>query len=120
MNTPIIRPSLIYLINLAGGMKTALIVITLIAVVVAIVVGACISISCYFNDLPESTLRRLFKISVISGICCTLACVAIPSEKTCYTMLVGSQLTPQNIQSVGNDLKSAVEYIFEKIDELEE
>lgn len=120
MNTPIIRPSLIYLINLAGGMKTALIVITLIAVVVAIVVGACISISCYFNDLPESTLRRLFKISVISGIRCTLACVAIPSEKTCYTMLVGSQLTPQNIQSVGNDLKSTVDYIFEKIDELEE
>jgi hypothetical protein len=120
MNTPIIRPSLIYLINLAGGMKTALIVITVIAVIVAITASSCISISCCLDDPSESTWKKLFKISVISGICCTLAYVAIPSEKTCYTMLVGSQLTPQNIQSVGNDLKSAVDYIFEKIDELEE
>lgn len=53
MNTPLIKPSLIYLINFADGMKTALIVITVIAVIVAIVVGACISISCCFND-PQS------------------------------------------------------------------
>jgi hypothetical protein len=120
MNTPIIRPSLIYLINLADGMKTALIVITVIAVVVAITMCAYISIGCYYNKRPKLTEKKLLRISVISGICCTLACVAIPSEKTCYTMLVGSQLTPQNIQSVGNDLKSAVDYIFEKINELEE
>ena len=120
MNTPIIKPSLIYLINLADGMKTALIVITAMAVVVAIAMCAYISIGCYYKERPKLAEKKLLKISVISGICCILACTAIPSEKTCYTMLVSSQLTPQNIQSVGNDLKSAVGYIFEKIDELEE
>lgn len=120
MNTPIIRPSLIYLINLADGMKTALIVITAMAIIVAIAMCAYISIGCYYNKHPKLTEKKLLRISIISGICCTLACVAIPSKKTCYTMLAGSQLTPQNIQSVGNDLKSAVDYIFEKIDELEE
>lgn len=58
MNTPIIRPSLIYLINFADGMKTALIVITVIAVIVAIVVGACISISCCFNDPPRVNIEK--------------------------------------------------------------
>lgn len=120
MNTPLIKPSLIYLINLACNAKFALIMITAIAVIVAIVMGSYISIGCYYKERPKLTEKKLLRISVISGICCTLACTAIPSEKTCYTMLVSSQLTPQNIQSVGNDLKSAVDYIFEKIDELEE
>lgn len=120
MNTPLIKPSLIYLINLADEMKTALIVITAIAVVVAIAMCAYISIGCYYKERPKLTEKKLLRISVISGICCMLACTVIPSKETCYATLVGAQLTPQNIQSVGNDLKSAVDYIFEKIDELEE
>lgn len=59
MNTPIIRPSLIYLINLADGMKTALIVITVIAVVVAITMCAYISIGCYYNKRPKLTEKKV-------------------------------------------------------------
>lgn len=58
MNTPLIKPSLIYLINLADGMKTALIVITVIAVVVAITVGSCISISCCLSDPPRVNIEK--------------------------------------------------------------
>lgn len=72
----------------------------------------------------ERDVRQYFikwlKIPAIVLISSSVLNLAIPYKQDCYAMLVTSQLTPQNIQSVGNDLKSAVDYIFEKIDELEE
>lgn len=119
MNTPIIRPSLIYLINLCDNFKTALFIVMLVAGFVVVV-----SLYEYLNEENEEKERRYFskqfKILIVALISSLAMNIALPSKKTCYTMLVGSQLTPQNIQSVGNDLKSAVDYIFEKIDELEE
>lgn len=116
MNTPIIRPSLIYLINLCDNFKTALFIVML-ATGFVVVVG----LYEYLNEEEERRyFNKWFKILIIALISSLAMNIALPSEKTCYTMLVSSQLTPQNIQSVGNDLKSAVDYIFEKIDELEE
>ena len=116
MNTPIIRPSLIYLINLCDNFKTALFIVML-ATGFVVVVG----LYEYLNEEEERRyFNKWFKILIIALISSLAMNIALPSEKTCYTMLVSSQLTPQNIQSVGNDLKSAVDYIFQKIDELEE
>ena len=116
MNTPIIRPSFIYLINLCDNFKTALFIVVL-AKGFVVVVG----LYEYLNEEEERRyFNKWFKILIIALISSLAMNIALPSEKTCYTMLVSSQLTPQNIQSVGNDLKSAVDYIFEKIDELEE
>lgn len=126
MNTPIIKPSLIYLINLACNAKFALImIITAAALAVAVIVVVWfITEYEHIGKEKERDVRQYFikwfKILIIALISSLAMNIALPSEKTCYTMLVSSQLTPQNIQSVGNDLKSAVDYIFEKIDELEE
>lgn len=58
MNTPLIKPSLIYLINLADEMKTALIVITAIAVVVAIAMCAYIYIDRLLLQGTPKTNRK--------------------------------------------------------------
>lgn len=116
MNTPIIKPSLIYLINLCDNFKTVLFIVMLVAGFVVV-----IGLYEYLDEEEERQyFNKWFKIPIIALISSLALNIALPSEKTCYTMLVSSQLTPQNIQSVGNDLKSAVDYIFEKIDELEE
>lgn len=116
MNTPIIKPSLIYLINLCNNFKAALFIVMLVAGFVV-----AVSLYEYFNEEEERRyFSKWFKILIVTLLSSLALNIALPSEKTCYTMLVSSQLTPQNIQSVGNDLKSAVDYIFEKINELEE
>lgn len=126
MNTPIIKPSLIYLINLACNAKFALImIITVAALAVAIIVVVWfIAEYEHIGKEKERDVRQYFikwlKIPTIVLISSLALNLAIPYKQDCYAMLVTSQLTPQNIQSVGNDLKSAVDYIFEKIDELEE
>lgn len=116
MNTPIIKPSLIYLINLCDNFKTALFIVMLV-----VGFAAAVSLYEYLNEEEERRyFSERFKILIVALISSSALNIALPSEKTCYTMLVSSQLTPQNIQSVGNDLKSAVDCIFEKINELEE
>ena len=116
MNTPIIKPSLICLINLCDNLKTALFIVMLV-----VGFAAAVSLYEYLNEEEERRyFSERFKILIVALISSLALNIALPSEKTCYTMLVSSQLTPQNIQSVGNDLKSAVDYIFEKINELEE
>lgn len=126
MSTPIINPWIIYLISLCDNLK----VISIIAICITVVVVIIIGLRWVFdeNDCCDEedakAIRQYYmkwiKIPTIVLICSLVFGIVLPSEKTCYTMLVSSQLTPQNIQSVGNDLKSAVDYIFEKINELEE
>lgn len=126
MSTPIINPWIIYLISLCHNLKF----ISIIAICITVVAVVIIGLSCGFEEYDccdkedAKAIRQYYmewiKIPAIVLISSLALNIALPSEKTCYTMLVSSQLTPQNIQSVGNDLKSAVDYIFEKINELEE
>ena len=126
MNIPIINPWIIYLISLCHSLKFISIIATLIAITAVILIGIAWASDeddcCDEEDVKA--IRQYYmewiKIPAIVLICSLVFGIVLPNEKTCYTMLVTSQLTPQNIQSVGNDLKSAVDYIFEKIDELEE
>lgn len=126
MSTPIINPWIIYLISLCHNLKF----ISIIAICITVVAVVIIGLSCGFEEYDccdkedAKAIRQYYmewiKIPAIVLICSLVFNLVLPTEKTCYTMLVSSQLTPQNIQSVGNDLKSAVDYIFEKINELEE
>lgn len=46
------------------------------------------------------------------------ACFALlPSKKTCYQMMIASQITDDNIQKAEDTIKKSVDYIFEKINE---
>ena len=41
----------------------------------------------------------------------------LPSKKTCYQMMIASQITDNNIQKAEDVIKDSVDYIFEKINE---
>lgn len=128
MNTPIINPMWIYLINVVGSINELL---SLIAPIIGLlfVVGALIYIpwrACeyyekYDDDVAKDKLfKKMLKVgAIVTVISLTLSCVT-PNKQTCYTMLVGSYITPENIESTGENIKSTIDYIFEKIDELEE
>ena len=125
MNIPIINPWIIYLISLCHSLKFISIIATLIAITAVILIGiawASDEDDCC-DEEDAKAIRQYYmkwiKIPTIVLICSLVFGIVLPSEKTCYTMLVSSQLTEENIHNVGNNAKEVVDYIFEKIEEVQ-
>lgn len=125
MNTPIINPWVIYLINLCDNLKTLSIIAICITVVAVIIIGlSWVFAECDCCDEEDAKVIRQYymkwiKIPTIVLTCSLVFGIVLPTEKTCYTMLVSSQLTEENIHNVGDNAKEVVDYIFEKIQEVQ-
>lgn len=125
MNAPIINPWVIYLINLCDNIKTLSIIAICITVVAVVIIGLSWGFEEYDCCDEEDTkaIRQYYmkwiKIPTVVLICSLVFNAALPTEKTCYTMLVSSQLTEENIHNVGDNAKEVVDYIFEKIQEVQ-
>lgn len=125
MNTPIINPWVIYLINLCDNMKTLSIIAICITVAAVVLIGGALVFEEHDCCDEEDTkaIRQYYmkwiKIPAIILICSLVFGIVLPTEKTCYTMLVTSQLTEENIHNVGDNAKEVVDYIFEKIEEVQ-
>lgn len=125
MSTPIINPWIIYLISLCHNLKF----ISIIAICITVVAVVIIGLSCGFEEYDccdkedAKAIRQYYmewiKIPAIVLICSLVFGIVLPNEKTCYTMLVSSQLTEENIHNVGDNAKEVVDYIFEKIQEVQ-
>lgn len=125
MNTLIINPWIIYLISLCNNLKF----ISIIAICITVVAVVPIGIAWAFDEddccdeEDAKAIRQYYmkwiKIPAIVLICSLVFGIVLPTEKTCYTMLVTSQLTEENIHNVGNNAKEVVDYIFEKIEEVQ-
>lgn len=107
--TPIINPLLFYLIDVISNLKIMCCIFPL-----AILGGFIIWIACD-EDASEEKLNRLFKKWFIVTIVFLAFTLFLPSKKTCYQMMVSSQVTEENIKSAEDVIKDSVDYIFEKI-----
>lgn len=70
----------------------------------------------YFMEEGE-LLPHFIKLLTISVIVLFVS-VLVPTQKTVYTIMVASQITPSNIQLVGGTLKSTMDYMFDKTEKL--
>ena len=94
----------------------------LIAIIVVGALGFVQFIENY-DDLDEfleeyHTIIKWFKRGCISLIIAVAVLLFTPSEKTLYSMVVLENLTPNNIEAVGDTGKDVVDYIFDKIDQM--
>lgn len=125
MSTPIINPWIIYLISLCHNLKFISIIAICITVVAVVIIGLSWAFDedDYCDEEDAKAIRQYYmkwiKIPAIVLICSLVFGIVLPTEKTCYTMLVTSQLTEENIHNVGNNAKEVVDYIFEKIEEVQ-
>lgn len=125
MNTPIINPWVIYLINLCDNMKTLSIIAICITVAAVVLIGGALVFEEHdcCDEQDAKAIRQYYmkwiKIPAIVLICSLVFNLVLPTEKTCYTMLVSSQLTEENIHNIGDNAKEVVDYIFEKIQEVQ-
>lgn len=121
---PIINPAIIYVINLIGSLRVGLIVAT--------VIFAVLTIFCAINymDMSEGnsekckqSARNFLRSSKRFLVCFALTFVLAlftPSKDTCIEMVVASYVTPDNIDAGVEKTKETVDYIVDKIKEVNE
>lgn len=103
----IINPWIIYLIAVLNHLS--------IAALIGIAVGAGIMITILCDD-PDNIKRfRFGKWLFIIGI--TLM-ILIPSKGEMYTMLVADTVTYEMVDTVGEGVKGAVDYVVDAVDQM--
>lgn len=126
MNNPIINPWLIYAIHTIDNISTVSSVIAFFGVV-GFIVGiiayllwrndSCCSI--YEDDVAfDKKVRLYLKRGGIALIIILLLSMVIPTKETMYTMVAMRYVTVENINGGVETVKSAVDYVFERINEL--
>lgn len=114
--TPIINPWLFYLVDVIGNFKQAFLVLLLIIVIgfgatfLLEVGGAADEL-----ELDEAKIIKNLKKMVVAGVLLMTLNMLLPSKKTCYQMMIASQVTDNNIKKAEDVIKDSVDYIFEKI-----
>ena len=111
MNSPILNPIWFYLIELFERFGIAFVVIGIFALI-----GGVVAIFISMAEV-EDVPKCVKKIMIIGAIVLAIGGI-IPSEKTCYKMIVTSYITPANIESVRGEAIDLIDYIIEKVDEL--
>lgn len=116
--TPIINPWLFYLVDVIGNFKSACFVLILL-IVIGFGVITLIEIGEAADELEldeAKVIKNLKKMAIVVVLLMTFN-MLLPSKKTCYQMMIASQITDNNIQKAEDVIKNSVDYIFEKINE---
>lgn len=107
---PVINPVWFYLTDVIGTLKVA-IGYVLIITFIAFIVEAT-------TDVLDSKEWKLYKIAfIVLGITAFIG-LLLPSENTCYKMLVASYITPDNLNLFGESVTNAVDYIIESVEKV--
>lgn len=124
---PIINPWIMYVIGLVNNISyifTAVIIFLFFAIIIVVILGLVQFVENYdnFDEFLEEyhTAVKWFKRGCITLIVAGIVIIFMPSEKTLYSMVVLDNVTPNNIEAVGNTGKDVVDYIFDKIDHMNE
>ena len=116
--TYIINPWVFYLLNLIGNIVVlcwSLIVIAVTTYLVYVTVWWCVDL--YDSDKYPSPLAILKKWK-IPVILCITALILIPSQETCYKMLIASQVTTEHIADAKETIREVADYIVESAKEI--
>lgn len=111
MNSPLFNPLWFYLIELFERFGIVFVIIGFFAVI-----GGGIAIFIFMME-GDDISKCVKKIIVVGAILLALGGL-IPSKETCYKMIVASYVTPANIEGVKGEATDLIDYIIEKIDEL--
>ena len=119
---PIISPWSIYFADVLPSLGHISLTIAIIASVsfglVALFWGI-VSFDCPLDKEETEGFRKImFKICLPIMLVGYLIFVLTPSKKTIYTMMVVKQITPHNIEILGDSAKDVVDYITDEIKEL--
>ncbi len=123
---PIISPWFFYFIEVGDALDTITLVFTFIAGIAW--AGLWIAALCQFDEddtFKENLQNKAFQVcwrlgkkAMIIMFVLLTATAVIPSKETMIEMAVTQQITPDNLDKGKDVVKSATDYIFEKLQEV--
>lgn len=108
---PIINPWLFYIVDVIDSFKFT---IFLLLMLFTLIFGVQAVIENNNEEDEVKVIKVIKKMFIVVTLGLTFS-TFIPSKKTCYQMMVASQVTEENIQKAEDVIKDSVDYIFEKI-----
>ena len=114
-STYYIHPVWFYLTHLSQGFGTAFTILGILSaiVTVALLIGLIID-----AEIDEKINKTVKKTTIIMGICAIITIflsVTIPDKQTCIEMMVASQVTHENVETVKEEVFEIVDYVTEKV-----
>lgn len=118
--TYIIHPIWFYLIGVAGSLQCTFFVTGIIGLIIAflMLLVAGLETGGDLEDMQDFLKKFKLKFFLIIGIIFTIVGNFIPSQQTCYTMLVASAFTYENVDYAVETGKDIVDYILETTEEV--
>ena len=105
----IVNPWIFYLAEICDGLKLVAIFGVLIIFVYMI-----IRMISYYSDGKPHWWDKNFKIATIIGLLFLVLSVTIPSQNTCYKMIIASQVTAENLDKVEDTIERIADYVADK------
>lgn len=116
MYEPIISPWIFYLSGLLPCLSMFLFLVSAFAFILS---GFCFCMEEEDRCIDKiQSVNKWCKIWFVLGISCAVLCVIIPNERTFTKMVIASQVTPHNIEMVGETAENIIDTIGEKIDKV--
>lgn len=112
-----INPIWFYLMNVCGKLGGLSALIACIFGFGAIIMG--IGLMCeksVGDDDMVNLLTKYVKPSIVITIIFLILACAIPSKETCEEMMIASVVTHENVDQAKDNIKSIVDYVFDRIE----
>lgn len=105
----IVNPWIFYLAGICDNLG-------FVAILAVLVIGIymLIRIVGYYTDGMPHWWDKNFKIAAIVGLLLLALAVAIPSQSTCYKMIIASQVTAENLDKVEDTIEKIADYVADK------
>lgn len=106
----IVNPWIFYLAEICEGLKTTAIIIAIIFL------GYVVTKWCLWmvGEIRSFWWDKKTKIITIIGIILIIFGIAIPSQNTCYKMIIASQVTAENLDKVEDTIERIADYVADK------
>lgn len=114
---------LIYFASIADGALVMAILGLIISVTVGIVSFVVLldedwDLKCGRNTKVKM-IKKAYKVSLVMVLVCSIVFTFIPSKQDIYLMYATKLVTEENYNFTKEELKSGIDYLFEKIKEVE-
>lgn len=117
MDTPIINPMILYLIDVVGHLKIMCGITLFVLAITLLLMLYFYFIAGVYTDEEDKKLFKTIKYFTVSSIIVSFLLVVLPSSATLTKMYVASFTTAENIELLGDTAKDTIDYIVDKIDE---
>lgn len=116
---PIISPWLIWLLGVLNALKfVSIITMVLSIIALGIIFIVFITEDGELDANVAKTLDKTIKILITSAIISTSSVLFIPDKGIAEKMIISNYITEDNINTVSENTKEAIDYIFDKIEGL--